>query len=110
MDSLRITEKEALARLRSMRGKKGKSKPRKQRFKVQFVMLPLRWIEALRRSKNVSTYHLAFVILLEAFRCEQSPFEGQIVLSSHVTQMKRSTRARAVTELVGLAWISTDRN
>jgi hypothetical protein len=43
-------------------------KTKRKPFKAQFVMLPLHWAETLRRSKSVSTYQLAHVILFEAFK------------------------------------------
>jgi hypothetical protein len=47
----------------------GTSFPRKRKpFKAQFVMIPLRWVETLQRSKSARTYQLALVILLEAFK------------------------------------------
>jgi hypothetical protein len=75
----------------------------KPRFKVRWVKLPLRWVEALRRSKSASTYRLAHTILFEAFKREQTG--GEIVLSMEVTKMPSSTRERAAKELVRLGLI-----
>jgi hypothetical protein len=103
MDSFQIAEKEALAGLRSKKGKK-KSKPR---FKVRWVKWPVRWAEALRQSKSVNTYRLALTILIEAFKREQ--IGGPIVLSEEVVKIPSSTRARAIAELVRLGLIKVER-
>ena len=108
--SLQITEKEAEQRLRSAAaaGKKKKGKKDQQRFKPQWVKLPARWAEALRRSKSASTYQLALTVLLEAFKREQ--LGGEIILSMKTTGMPSSTRARAVRELVKLGLITVKRD
>jgi hypothetical protein len=109
--SLQITEKEAEQRLRSAAAaakKKKKGKKNKQCFKPQWVKLPARWVEALRRSKSASTYQLALTVLFEAFKREQ--LGGEIVLSMKITGMPSSTRARAVRELVKLGFITVKRD
>ena len=63
----------------------------------------MRWVETLRRSTNASTYRLAHIILIEAFKQEQ--IGGEIVLSVQVTGMHRNARARAVAELVQMGLI-----
>jgi hypothetical protein len=63
----------------------------------------VRWVEALRRSTNASTYRLALIILVEAFKREQ--VGGEIVLSMQVTRMHRNMRARAIAELVQMGLI-----
>jgi|SRR5262245_24062636 len=105
MTSLQITDKEVQERLRSAGAKKTKSR---QRFKPQWVKLPTRWVEALRRSKSASTYQLALTVLLEAFKQEQ--LGGEIVLSMKTTGMPSSTRARAVRELVELGLVTVKRD
>jgi hypothetical protein len=77
-------------------------------FKAQWVKLPLHWSEALRRSKSVSTYQLAHVILFETFK--RKHVGGDVVLSWAVTGMPHSTRARAANELVELGLIKIIRN
>ena len=80
----------------------GTSSPKKRKpFKAQWVKFPLRWVESLQRSKSVSTYQLALAILFEAFKHNG----GEIILSSTVTRMPRSTKMRAVRELVELGLI-----
>ena len=108
--SLQITEKEAEQRLRSAAAaaKKKKGKKNKQCFKPQWLKLPARWVEALRRSKSASTYQLALTVLLEAFKREQ--LGEEIVLSMKTTRMPSSTRARAVRELVKLGLITVKRD
>jgi hypothetical protein len=63
----------------------------------------VRWVEALQRSKSVSTYRLAHTVLIEAFKQELTG--GEIVLSAKVTGMPGATRMRAVGELVELGLI-----
>jgi hypothetical protein len=84
--------------------KKRKRKP----FKAQWVKLPLRWVEALQKSKSAATWQLAMVILFEAFKCEQ--IGGEIVLSSKVTKMSGSTRRRSARGLAKLGLIETEQN
>lgn len=76
-------------------------------FKAQFVKLPLRWAEALRRSKSVSTYRLALIILFEAFKRKHTG--GEVILSSAVVGMPRCTKMRATKELVELGLIETNQ-
>jgi hypothetical protein len=85
----------------------GSQHPKKRKpFKAQFVMVPLRWIEALQRSKSASAYQLALVILLEAFKLEAFKRKGgEIILSSTATKMPRNTKTRAAKELADLGLI-----
>jgi hypothetical protein len=76
---------------------------RKPEFKVQWVKLPQRWMKALQQSKSIGTYQLAHVILFEAFKRQQ--IGGEIVLSAIMTGMDRSTKNRAIKELVKLRLI-----
>ena len=68
----------------------------------------MRWVETLCQSKHASTYRLAHVILVEAFKQEQTGRE--IVLSTETTKMHRSTRTKAVNELVKLGLIKVRRD
>ena len=113
MSGLQITEKEAMAWLASMKKRGKRNKPNKQsksrQFKARFVMLPARWIEALRGSSG-STYDLANAILLEAFRCEQDWRGRGVVLSSCITRMNRNTKTKATAKLVKLGLIKVKRD
>jgi hypothetical protein len=82
------------------RTKKGN---KRQQFKPGWVKFPVQWIEALRHCKSASAYRLALIIHLEAFKRSQTG--GEIVLSMQTTGIPRSTRARAVSELVKLGLI-----
>ena len=87
-----------------------KATPRKQRkpFETQWVKLPRRWIEALRRTHSANTYRLAILILMEVF--ERKYRGGEIVLSAQVTRgMSRASKARAAEELVALGLIETQQ-
>ena len=106
MSGLQITDKEVLERLQPAGAKKKKKS--RQRFKPQWVKLPTRWVEALRRSKSASTYQLALTVLLEAFKREY--LGEEIVLSMKTTGIPSSTRARAVGELVNLGLITVKRD
>jgi hypothetical protein len=83
-------------------------KRKRDPFKAQWVKLPMRWVEALRKSKSAATCQLAMVILFEAFKCEQ--VGGEIVLSATTTGMPGSTRRRAARGLVRLGLITTEQN
>jgi hypothetical protein len=71
------------------------------------VKLPRHWVEVLRKSKNASTWELAVVILLEAFKHEHCG--GEIVLSTTATGMPRTTRRKAAKELVEFGLIKTQQ-
>ena len=85
----------------------GASSPWKRTpFKAQFVMVPLRWVETLQRSKSASAYQLALAILSEAFKLKAFKRKGsEITLSSTVTKMPRNTKVRAARELADLGLI-----
>jgi len=83
-------------------------KQRRKPFRVEWVKLPQRWIEALQQSKSVSTYRLAHIILFEAFKREH--LGGEIILSAEVTGMPSATRVRATKELIKLELIRVRRN
>jgi hypothetical protein len=83
--------------------KKKKQVPRRP-FKVRWAKLPRRWVEALCRSNSAGTYRLAHMILLEHTR-QQLSGEGEVILSSSKTGMSRTTRKRAIRELVKLGLI-----
>jgi hypothetical protein len=82
-------------------------KAKRQEFKPKFVQVPVRWIEALRQSKNAGAYQLALAILLEAFQREL--IGGEIVLSSEMTAMSGTVRRRAAKELERLGLIQLER-
>jgi hypothetical protein len=82
-------------------------KKRREPFKAKWVKLTPRWIEVLRQSKSANTYRLALVILLEAFKHQHCG--GEIVLSSTVTGMPRTTRKKATKELIKLGLIKTEQ-
>ena len=97
MDSLQIG-------MEMPRQSRSTPKRRRRRFKVRWVKLSSRWIEALRRSRNASTYQLAHAILVEAFKREQDG-GSEIVLSAKMTGMPKTSRRRATNELVKLKLI-----
>jgi hypothetical protein len=82
-------------------------KKRRKPFKVEWVKLPLRWVETLRRSKSASTKQLALEILFAAFKREQCG--GEIVLSLAMTRIPRNTRVRAARELAKLGLIKIEQ-
>src|SRR5690242_19353243 len=99
MSNLQITDEQMLKRLQPII----KKRARRQRFKAQWVKLPIRWAERLRQTVSVNTYRLAITILFEAFKRNQ--LGEEIVLSTQITRMPRSTRAIAVDELVRMGLI-----
>ena len=77
-------------------------------FKTAFVQVPMRWIVALEGANaDSSAYKLALRLLAEAFKCSQ--VGGDVVLSSNVTGMPRSSKSRAAKELQRLGLIRTER-
>ena len=86
---------------------KGK-RPRKQKsFKIDWVKLPNYWIEQLDRCQRLGTIKLAHRILREAYKRQY--LGGEVVLSVAVTGLPRSTRRRAVEEMVKLGLIHTQQ-
>jgi hypothetical protein len=78
-------------------------------FEAQWVKLPRHWIETLLGVERVSTYRLAHLILLEAFKREH--VGGEVVLSTSVAKgMPRSSKIRAAEELVALGLIEIERD
>jgi len=94
----------AVETLKTSAPMKRKHKP----FQVKWVKLPKRWIEVLQRSESASTYRLAHIILLQAFKREH--IGGEIVLSAEVTGMLDTNRRRAIRELIKLGLIKVRRN
>jgi hypothetical protein len=70
----------------------------------------MKWVNRLRTANvNVSTYRLAFAILAEKFRLDQSAEAREIVLSREVTGLDRKARGRAIGNLVKLKLIRIRR-
>jgi hypothetical protein len=73
-----------------------------------FLQDLMRWIMALEGANaDSSAYKLALRLLAEAFKCSQ--VGGDVVLSSQVTGMPRSSKSRAAKELQRLGLIRTER-
>ena len=71
---MQITDEQVLERLQPAVKRKSKGA-----FKSQWVKLPVKWVEALRRSTSASTYRLALIILIEAFKlCPISSSRGSV--------------------------------
>jgi hypothetical protein len=112
MDKLQASSEEVEALLQAQakkRGRQGKQDKQKQ-FQPQWVKFPASWIKALRPCRSLNVYRLALVIHLEAFK--RSHTGGEIVLSKETTGIPRSSRVRAVNELVklGLVRVRKDGN
>jgi len=80
---------------------------RRRPFKVNWFKFPAWWIEVLHNA-GAGARLLAPIVLAEAFKREY--IKGDIVLSAVVTKMPRTTRKRAVEELVKLGLITVERN
>jgi hypothetical protein len=86
----------------SVKARRTKRKP----FKADWVRLPNHWIEQLERShRPTATYKLAHRILREAFK--QQYRGSEVVLSTAVTAMPRTTRHNVTKEMVALGLIRT---
>jgi hypothetical protein len=86
-------------------------KTKRKAFKLEFVAVPMPWVEALEQAKNINTYRLAHRIQLEKFQRER--IGGEIVLSAKMTGIRSHTnRYRAAKELekLGLIKLYRDRN
>jgi hypothetical protein len=84
-----------------------KAKSKRQAFEPKWVKFPTRWMRALRKSTSVRTYQLAVVILVEELK--QRPLGREVVLTSQVTGMPRSSSRRATTDLVKLGLIEVQQ-
>jgi hypothetical protein len=84
-------------------------KKKRKRFEAKWVKLPRHWMTALLNTKSANTYHLAHLILWDAFKRNQ--VGGEIVLSAQVTKgMPRNSKIKAAEELVELGLIRIKRN
>jgi hypothetical protein len=86
--------------------------PKKPRagFQARWAKLPKYWVEALRRVNQANTLKLALRILFETTTLELEGKRGvRITLSSGMTGMPRSSRKRAVRELVKLDLIDVEQ-
>jgi hypothetical protein len=71
-------------------------------------MMPTTWTACLWRARSLSTHNLAHWILEEAFKRRHDRWRAddeEIILSTKATGMLRSTRYRAIDELVALGLI-----
>jgi hypothetical protein len=86
-----------------------KTPARKKRkpFKTDLILLPTAWTTCLSRAKRAATHNLAHWILEEAFK--RKHVGGDVVLSTEATGMPRSTRWRAIKELVALGLINIEQ-
>jgi hypothetical protein len=77
-----------------------------KRWGALWVKLPRHWISALRRSRSVSTYHLAHTLLLEA--CERKTKTLTLSRTTVPFQLEQSRR-RAARELAELGLIRIEQ-
>jgi hypothetical protein len=78
-------------------------KSKRKQFEPEWVKLPIHWVKALRQSRSVKTYELAFIILIEAFKNHRNGKD--VVLSTETTNMPRYAKVRAARELAKLRLI-----
>jgi hypothetical protein len=84
-------------------------KKKRKSFQAEWVKLPRHWLTALLQTKSANTYHLAHLILWEAFK--RKYIGGEIVLSTQVTKgIPRCSKVRAAEELVELGLIRIKRD
>jgi hypothetical protein len=95
--------------LKRTSGRISKRRKRKSGFRVQWVKLPIRWIERLQAANvGAATFKLAHVILVENFKFEQMAVK-KIILSKEATGLSRKARWRATNNLVRLKLIRARR-
>ena len=83
-------------------------KKQRKPFKTAFVQMPMGWIAALEGANAYSSaYKLALRLLAEAFKCSQ--VGGDVVLSSKVAGMPRSSKSRAAKKLQRFGLIRLER-
>ena len=105
--SLTITSEQARAFLKGM--SKRRRRKQKSKFEVEFVKVPVRWINRLAAADiGPATYRLALVILVESFKLDQMAI-SEIVLSREVTGLSKDARRRAISALVKLKLIKIRR-
>jgi hypothetical protein len=105
MDDLQIV---GMTMPRQPRSRARAAKKKHKAFKADWAKFPQQWAKALRRSKSTAAaYELAISILFKALECE---YTGQeIILSSDMTGMPRTTRRKAAKHLVKLGLIKLYR-
>ena len=81
MDDLQITERAGAGTASA--GREREEEEQTGAFKSQWVKLPVKWVEALGRSTSASTYRLALIILIEAFKREQIGGGDCVVAGGH---------------------------
>jgi hypothetical protein len=83
-------------------------RPRGRKFQANFVIFPVRWIDALENANaDRSAYRLALRLLLEAHM--RAYHGGDVVLSSEVTRLPRNSKHRAVKKLQTVGLIRVEK-
>jgi hypothetical protein len=83
-------------------------KPKRKKWRREFVQVPCTWLERLRRTKRVSTYRLAHLLLYEFWRTGKRP----VVLSNISAQaegLSARSKWNALAELEGLGLVRIER-
>ena len=83
-------------------------KPKRKKWHRDHVQVPWTWLERLRRTKRVSTYRLAHLLLYEFWRTGKRP----VVLSNISVQaegLSPRSKWNALTELEGLGLVEVER-
>jgi hypothetical protein len=81
----------------------GEAPRRRKSFNGEWAKLSKHWSDQLRQAQGISTYHLAHAILHEAFKRQY--VRGPVVLSAAVTGLPRSSRPRAIRDMLRLQLI-----
>ena len=71
---------------------------KRRRFKPQFALVPIYWVEQLEKCGSAAVYQLANRILLEHHKRQLNGDE--IILSSKVTGLSRQARSWAIKKMV----------
>jgi hypothetical protein len=77
-------------------------------FEIEWVKLPDYWIQQLKLARYLATYTLALHVLRENFK--QQYAGGDIVLSTALTGLPRTTRWLATKEMVELGLIQIQQD
>jgi hypothetical protein len=83
-------------------------KPKRKKWRREYVRVPWEWVERLQSSRRVSTYRLALLLLYEFWRTGGRP----VVLSNASAQagaLPRRSKWRALAELEGLGLVRVER-
>ena len=84
-------------------------KPKRKKWRRQYVQVPWTWVERLQSAKRISTYRLALVLVYESWRLGGRPITLSNV-SALAEGLSRRSKWRSLAELEQLGLIEVERH